>query len=100
MPQPARNYCHLQKYKQHYPIKAADNTAQQMSGVSEENDKKSTTRFRHQNNGNIICWGFNYFVFLMIAVIFSASLSGAHDINTGEQHLKCEIIYEEIFFFH
>lgn len=39
MPQPARNYCHLQKYKQHYPIKAADNTAQQMSGVSEENDK-------------------------------------------------------------
>lgn len=35
----------------------------------------------------------------MIAVIFSASLSGAHDINTGEQHLKCEIIYEEIFFF-
>ena len=39
MPQPARNYCHLQKYKQHYRIKAADNTAQQMSGVSEENDK-------------------------------------------------------------
>lgn len=35
----------------------------------------------------------------MIAVIISASLSGAHDINTGEQHLKCEIIYEEIFLF-